>query len=328
MTRVRRDRIREALALAACGLCCLSAPGTANADTQISDDRTARQLTAFNGRLMWVRDVPAGNQRLVEADSGGPSDLDVASAASFDGLDLGTDSRGRMIAVYSRCPRSRGAFRSCDIFRYAFATRREQRMRTVSSARCDEVLPSVSRGRVVFVRRARRTGNRGRCREGVFLHRPGQPPRRLSRRVPLSVDHAGGLVVAAFVEFLPRSQSGGTLVPKNRTVEVRRTRGRWRRLAFEGGPFKGLDNTVIDSGFAYWTVTSPQIGSPGQPAPDTIRIQRRRLAGGARQAGNRQVQADSLAVDRGVVFYAQNDAAAGPTGVFRADTPPLRFEAR
>lgn len=72
-----------------------------------------------------------------------------ASPRPFD-ADLGTDARGRLVAVYSRTQDSR------NVFWLDVGSGRERRVPAASRSDRDEGAASVSRGRVVFAVRARR----------------------------------------------------------------------------------------------------------------------------------------------------------------------------
>jgi hypothetical protein len=100
----------------------------------------------------------------------------------FD-VDLGPDEDGDLVAVYSRCDIEpdvtgvRGTFgsrvfsapypaytagRGCDIYRYDFETQQESLIADASTRESSEVLPSIWRDQVAFVRVYEgRDGNRG-----------------------------------------------------------------------------------------------------------------------------------------------------------------------
>jgi hypothetical protein len=71
----------------------------------------------------------------------------------FD-VDLGPDAEGRTTAVYSRCARARGSGlpAGCDLYRFDFATSREQRIAGASTGGASEYLPSLWGGRLAFTR--------------------------------------------------------------------------------------------------------------------------------------------------------------------------------
>jgi hypothetical protein len=89
----------------------------------------------------------------------------------FD-VDLGPNRRGGVSAVYSRCAREAGGLsndlptydkaRGCDLYEFNFATRRERKLRNVSSAGASEYLPSIWGRRIAFTRiDERRPGVKG-----------------------------------------------------------------------------------------------------------------------------------------------------------------------
>lgn len=81
----------------------------------------------------------------------------------FD-ADLGTDTRGRLVVLYSRCAREHRFLREetglpgwdlgsgCRIYEYSFASQRERRIRSVGAAR-SSFLPSRSGQRIAFASR-------------------------------------------------------------------------------------------------------------------------------------------------------------------------------
>ncbi len=146
-----------------------------------------------------------------------------ARRVAFD-VDLGPSSRGGVAAVYSRC-RSERARRGCDVFRFEIDRgRRERRLRSVSTRRGSERLPSLWRSRIAFVRDgrvhvgARRVAVGGRRPNGLDLRgralavtssrggvselrvlAPGRRTRRVTSRTTtfVSPSHAGGTAWAA-----------------------------------------------------------------------------------------------------------------------------------
>ena len=82
----------------------------------------------------------------------------------FD-ADLGPDSRGRPVIVYSRCRRDPSGTTDmglpayaggdgCDIYQYDIASRIERRVRGLSLRAASEFLPSIWRGGIAFFRRS------------------------------------------------------------------------------------------------------------------------------------------------------------------------------
>jgi hypothetical protein len=141
------------VAATAAALLVVAAPAGAD-DTEIATLPSQTSLDALDGHVLWSeQDAATRAWRLVDRSN----PLPVATGpAPFD-VDLGHDSRGRLVAVYSRCRealREDGANfgrRGCDIFRFSFATGRETKVKSVSSRR-DEYEPTIWHARIGFVR--------------------------------------------------------------------------------------------------------------------------------------------------------------------------------
>ena len=103
-------------------------------------------------------DAASGRYRLEIRRGGVTAAARMPSARRAFDVSLGPDSRGRVVALYTRCrvaARGRTPERDCDVYRYDLRTRSEQRLRSVSSPALDEVWPAQWRGRIAFARRAR-----------------------------------------------------------------------------------------------------------------------------------------------------------------------------
>ncbi len=127
---------------------------------QIALVRNVTELEGFGGRLVWSRLNPRTERfMLMTRYRGRVSRVPVASRPGAFDVDLGPDTSGRTVAVYSRCqvksvgPFDRRISRRCDLFLYDFAHRRERRLRRVSEAARSESQPSIWRDRIAFVSR-------------------------------------------------------------------------------------------------------------------------------------------------------------------------------
>ena len=151
-----------------------SAQGTATTLAELSGPTG---VTALGGRVLWSTFDPSTNSyRLTQSYRGVTSDLPIAArAAAFD-ADLGTDARGRIVAVYSRCSSERGAWdprtprwdraRGCRIYEFDFAGH-ERRMSGLPGGSASEFLPTLWRGRLAY----------------ALVERPGGLPKvRLGKR--------------------------------------------------------------------------------------------------------------------------------------------------
>lgn len=174
---------RHLLAGLALALTTTGALGTpALADSVLSADRTAQNVTAYGSTAAWSRKAADGTYRLVVRTAGAASDANVAASPNPFDPDLGPGPENERIVVYSRCA-SGSATRGCDVYAYDVATRTETKVRAISGARTSEAAPSYFKGNVAFARR-------GNGRDGLYLYRPGRGTRRISSRTPAETDIA------------------------------------------------------------------------------------------------------------------------------------------
>jgi hypothetical protein len=278
----------------------LALPASARADSYFTLDHPVRDIDVRANHVAWTVADSRGRAHLRGGFARTAHPLPVRPAASFGGIDLGTDTRGRTVLVYARCPNARR--RPCDLYLYRPTIRRERRLASVSRRACSETKPHISRGVLLFTRS-------GRCSHGLFLKRPGGRLRRVMRRAPIAYDFAGRTV--AF------ERSGKEI----RLLHVGRRRSRVVALG-EGGNVGG---PRLDRGFVYW-----QRSVAGRDD-----ILRRPLAGGGTETLERGgrgwvgVSSDNLeafAVNRRRLFYLFGgfDGGAGfpiglvePAPVFR-----------
>ena len=79
--------------------------------------------------------------------------LPVAERAVPFDVDLGSDARGRPVAVYSRCrgeTESAAPVGNCDVYQLALQRGRERRIRRASTATSSEYAPAIWRGNLAF----------------------------------------------------------------------------------------------------------------------------------------------------------------------------------
>jgi hypothetical protein len=173
-------------------------------DAAISGDRTATNLSAGGGLLVWSRETSPGTHDLVSfttdsAPSLGPpprpTDLALpASESPFD-PDVGLVRRGKVEVVYPRCGGVSG--RNCDIYR--FDGERETKVAGASTRRCSEFAPSLWKGTVAFARSGPR-----KC-PGLYVKARRGAALRLDKRVPADTDIRAGKV--AYLHFPSRGNS-------------------------------------------------------------------------------------------------------------------------
>ena len=152
------------------------------ADTTVSPDPTAQNVTAYGTTAAWSRKAADG-YHLVVAQGATIADAPVpASSRPYD-PDLGpTKSNGRAI-VYAR---------GGDLYRYDVGTAAERKLTSLSSS-ATETAPSFFKDTIVF---SRATG----ARRGLYLKRPGRPLVRLFRTVAAETDVSETRVIGRFGE--------------------------------------------------------------------------------------------------------------------------------
>jgi hypothetical protein len=283
------------------------------ADTLVHADPTAEDVTAYGGVLMWSRRDAAGRYHLVQRVGTVVSDAPVPAAAHPFEPDLGPGPGRRVVAVYERCRRT---LRRCDVRRLDVATGRERRARGAATRTASEQAASVWGARYAFARQDRR--------EGLFTAARGRA-RLLAAREVVETDLRRRTV--AFATYRP-----GEAVQVDFTgiwVHQVRARGRGRSCLVDRGDQGGeegtaLNSPVLDGGHVYWHdfTAEPGIVERVARAPLPSACTRRpRIQYLARTL---PIGVDSIAVDRGALYYTQGDYIDA-TGVYLADAPPPRF---
>lgn len=178
----------------------LLAPAGARADDPVAQLERDTPVSAYGGALAWsAYDAPSGRYRLVLRADAVTAAARVASASRPFDVSLGPDSKGRVVALYSRCRGDKGG---CDVYRYDLRTRTERKLASVSSPSLDEAWPAQWRGRVSFVRRARTHVIDG------YDHRPD--PRGRGPVMDCDIPYVKTLASRAPSRRLDRSQCGET----------------------------------------------------------------------------------------------------------------------
>jgi hypothetical protein len=308
-------------------------PASAKADSYFTVDHPVRDLDVRANHVAWS----VGNDRDRDHLRGGfgktAHDLPIPTAGLFGGIDLGTDSRGRTVLVYARCPRPEG--RRCDLYLYRPVGRPERRLDSVSRRACSESKPHIDRGVLLFTRKTRRSRSpRSRCSGGLFMKRPGHRLRRLRRRAPSAYDFAGRSIAFERDIIGPPDSEPQQFDTEIRLLRIGSHRSRLvaratgtrnrggRQGIFLGGP-------RLDRGFVYW-----QRSLVGALERDDIL--RRRLAGGPtstlERTGRAWVGAGldgdglfSFAVNGRRLFYLFGGFAVGAPGfpIGRVDPAPV-----
>jgi hypothetical protein len=122
------------------------------------------KLAAYGGVLAWSHwDAALKGFRLMIHTGAGNQLLPVAPRTVPFDVDLGPDARGRVVAVYSRCAQEQPVWtlgpsivrvrapRGCVLYRYDFATAREQRIPRIAGAG-SFYLPTIWSNEIAYVR--------------------------------------------------------------------------------------------------------------------------------------------------------------------------------
>jgi hypothetical protein len=277
------------------------------ADRSISTDRTAANVSAHNGQLVWSRVGRDGRSRLVERKGNRNRDARVRPKPGLFDPDLGSNRRGNRVIVFTRCAGVSG--KACDVWLldYARARRgRERKLPGASSRRCSEFAPSVWIGAVAFAR----SGPHG-C-NGLYLARPGGRPRRLDTRVPAQTDLRGRHVAYLHI---PSGNPNRTFI-RIRDVSGGRSRVVVAGFEAEGESFR-VSNPVLAEPFVYWLHEDRArrelfVGRSLARRRSSLEFSDRSLPG----------RVDAIAVTRDLLFYTNGN------GLFRATDPVMSFSAR
>jgi hypothetical protein len=129
--------------------CCLLAPATARADTNIADVLGPTKVSAYGGRVVWSAFNPANQEnRLMTRLGDGPVEaVPIPPTPTPFEADLGPGLDGHVVAVYPRCEPG------CDIWSFDFTTGREAKVPGASSPRFDEFPATIFKDRLAFARR-------------------------------------------------------------------------------------------------------------------------------------------------------------------------------
>ena len=310
--------------------------GIARADTVISADSTATEVSAFGGALVWSRQqAPNGRYRLVQRVNGVTRDAPVPAADRPFNADLGPGRRGGIVAVYPRC-RGRTwedpvAWNpvACDVFQLDLRRGPERKLRRVSTKRCSESAPSIWRGIVAFERSSRFYDRR--CVHGLYvwsgrgrpiLLRKGKPDEGVISQTDIR-DHT----VAALIERDSVSSLRTQILLTKFGPRRRRAACVLRDKFSSGiaGTFRWVTAPTLDAGFLYWTRHESTL-SPSDPTPQVNGFERVRAGCQGRIEIARRAPEflGPATADAGTLYYTR-PIGTRPSGVLRADGPPVSF---
>ena len=302
------------------------------ADTQLSPNATATNLSAFGGDLVYSRQIGPAEWHLVARVNGVNGDLTIAPSAQPFDADLGPGPSGGVVAVYQRCP---GANTSvCPLFEIALGGGTEKRIAASVPAHCRPGQPAVAGSVIVLGLYCGSHGTRlVRVVGGRLRTLAGFP--KLSRIA--GTDIAGKRIAvttdAGLAHKLAVVPVGGG---SPRTVFVDNDDGgtdfNLRSPSIDGGWITFAQLAISDTGHddqafrlradarnvkTNWQTDRRVFADfpPQPPPPATSKLV------------NVLGELDSVAVDKGKLFYALHppDPPAGMPGVFQATDPPPSF---
>ena len=270
----------------------LIAPPLAVADTTVTADPTAANVSALGSVAAWSRRAADGSYRLVLREGGAIVDAPVRPSPHPFDPDVGTNADGSLAIVYARCAGT-GKDSGCDIHRFDFSTRSESRVAAVSAAGSSETAPSYERGVLAFAR-----SGTAKTR-GVYFYRPGTRPRRVAEQLASETD-----LLATQVVFAHRSGGRSYIRAVNRSGLRNRIVARGRLDPSGAGDVVG--SPQLTRYYFYWVRVTPQAG--------TAVVQR---SGSRSNRSTAPATADrtlpivtSLAADRTPVFFASGGIQA------------------
>jgi hypothetical protein len=134
-------------------------PASAGADDVVAVLARDTPISAYGGLVAWSGyDEATARYRLMIRRGDTNVEQPIAGSRQAFDVTLGPDTRGRVVALYTRCRKPATTLKratGCDIYRYDVASQREHRLASISSPSFDEAHPAQWHDRVTFVRRAK-----------------------------------------------------------------------------------------------------------------------------------------------------------------------------
>jgi hypothetical protein len=223
--------VRRAVLTLAAGVC-LVPPGAAAGADRVVTSGTVEDAHA--GVILLSRGATGSRVRLLRHFRGSVAALPVSTFRTFGGpvrARLGHAKGGQLAAVWRRG-------RPSDVFSYGFTSRRERKVRSVSTRRGDEFSPALWRGRLGYARRG----------QGTFVG-----TRRIARTAGLPLALQGNVAALAYY-VAPRDDEGD----EEPYVGVRRIarggRGRLCRVWSNPGDYFTVISVAVEGDYVFWAV--------------------------------------------------------------------------
>ena len=173
----RARRLAQRTTLLACTVAGLAAPGVASAaDTVVAADPAAHQVTALDGTVVWVSGA-FGDQVLMQRTPAGviARVKDAPRAATYSDIDLGHNTKGKLVLTYARCGKN-----DCTVKRDDLNGKRAS-FKNLTPKRCRlNGAPVVWGTRLAYGLSCRTPGNVSDLkRSGLYVKNGSGSPRRL-----------------------------------------------------------------------------------------------------------------------------------------------------
>jgi hypothetical protein len=162
--------------IAAAGLVTALAPaGARAADTTVSADPAADQVTALDGTIVWVTGK-SGAQTLMRHTTAGDAPVTAApKAKAYRTIDLGHNAKGRLVLTYLRCR----TFSHCTAFHNDMAGH-HRAFKSLALRRCSlTTAPAMWGARVAYGLACHKGKAFDARRSGLYVKRGSHGPRRL-----------------------------------------------------------------------------------------------------------------------------------------------------
>jgi len=177
----RARRLARRTTLTACAITALAAPAVASAaDTLVVPDPFANEVTALDGTIVWLSGFDSDEERntdqvLMQRTGGVIKRVDGAPRASYDSIDLGRDSSGKLVLTYTRCSQTR-----CTHLRDDLRGKRKS-FKHLTLERCElEQAPAVWGTRLAYGLHCHKPSKAfDKKRSGLYVKAGAGSPRRL-----------------------------------------------------------------------------------------------------------------------------------------------------
>lgn len=176
------SRLARRSTLVACSVAALAAPGVASAaDTLVVPDPAANEVAALDGTVVWLSGFDGDEERntdqvLMQRTGGVVKRVDGAPRAAYESIDLGRDSKDKLVLTYMRCSQTK-----CTPFRDNLRGKRAS-FKHLTLKRCQllEQAPAVWGTRLAYGLHCHKPNKAADSkRSGLYVKAGTGSPRRL-----------------------------------------------------------------------------------------------------------------------------------------------------